>query len=199
MARLRRRSPNYKRPSRIKPRSGWAPLVVAGWLEISRRTLGVYMKKGLVQRPKYAGNATRLEAQHIAELVVARDLVGTKKLSLPNARKQMALLSTEAIVALAKQLVAPNTPLGDALGVKPPPPPPPAVPPGPPLGSERWDRLVLLPGFEVSLRSDAPDDLRLLVERIRATCARLLEARGAHAAGGEPGSRAPSGSPLEHL
>jgi hypothetical protein len=177
MVRTRKRSPHYKRPSRAKARVGWAPVEVAQWCGISRKTLGTYFQRGLVDRPTYAGNATRLDAHRLAQVVVARELVVGKRLSLAAARDQMAALSREAIDALAKRLVAVGTPLGNALGVAPPDPPRPARPIGPPVGAERWDRLMLLPGFEVSLRTDAPDDLRLLVERVRVACAKLLEAR----------------------
>ncbi|MFO0548906.1 MAG: MerR family transcriptional regulator [Polyangiaceae bacterium] len=170
------RSRSYRRPSRAKPREGWTLSEFASLAGVSHRLVGLYIREGLVKAPKFAARGTRYERAQLVELIVARAFRERERLGLSAIKLRMGAMSAAELEAVALEAVAHKPTLAAAIGVRTQAaaPPAPAVA-RPPIGAERWDRVVLFPGVELHVRGDASDAALSLVEKLRVHCVSLLE------------------------
>lgn len=112
---------------------------------VGRAAIYNWVREGLLPRPGRRGRGARYDAAFVARVERIRDLREKNRL---------------------------HTAIRHALATEPPPLPPvaPAVPPdtSPPtsIAAEKWERLTLLPGLEVSYRADGGPVLRRLAEEI---------------------------------
>jgi len=137
---------------------------------ISTRTIYHWIDQGLVPGVPYQGRQTRYGREPQARVAAIRKL---RKESVPFPKiaamlAKMTLAQIEALTGIAP----PQAPA-------PPPAPPPVAPPAPPpvavgpVVLERWGRVALLPGLELTLREDASPVVKRvaaeIAERYRAT------------------------------
>jgi DNA-binding transcriptional MerR regulator len=126
---------------------------------LTPRAVRYYAERGLLPRAPFRGSSTAYDEEHLLQLKAVHRLRREERLGLDAIRARLARLSRAELEALAQ-----------------PPPaqaPSPAEPAAPtaelsPAGAERWDRIVLLPGMELHLRSDATPLLRRLAREIQA-------------------------------
>ncbi|CAN92444.1 transcriptional regulator, MerR family [Sorangium cellulosum So ce56] len=121
---------------------------------LTPRAVRYYAERGLLPKPPFRGSSTTYGDEHLMQLRAVHRLRREQRLGLDAIRARLARLSRAEIEALAQ----------------PPRPAEPAAPADvpPPAGAERWDRVVLLPGMELHLRSDASPLLRRLAREIQA-------------------------------
>lgn len=132
---------------------------------LTPRAVRYYAERGLLPKAPFRGSSTTYGEEHLVQLKAVHRLRREERLGLDAIRARLARLSRAEIEALAQP-------------PRPAEPPAPAAEP-PPANAERWDRVVLLPGMELHLRSDASPLLRRLAREIQAQY-------GADAVKGEP-------------
>ena len=130
---------------------------------VSRRTLVAWAKVGLIPKPAFRGPATRYSREHVLRILAVKKLRGDYYM-VDEVRKWMAGASIQGIEALVSPLpafLAPPPPAASEAAAAPSDeraPPPPSYP------AERWERVVLLPGLELSVRDEPA--LRRIAEHI---------------------------------
>ena len=131
--------------------------------EVSPRTIRYYVQRGLLPPAEFRGKDTAYDEGHLLRLKAIKRLQAQ---SLPLDAIQARLAS--ASLAELEQL---------ASGRSPPASPPPSVrvEPVPVSRSERWERLVLAPGLELHLSSEASPAVRRLALEIQTAHARDKE------------------------
>jgi DNA-binding transcriptional MerR regulator len=121
---------------------------------LTPRAVRYHAERGLLPSAPFRGSSTTYGEEHLLQLKAVHRLRREERLGLDAIRARLATLSRAEIKALAQ----------------PPRPAAPAAPAAepPPAGAERWDRIALLPGMELHLRSDASPLLRRLAREIQA-------------------------------
>ncbi len=130
--------------SRRKPLEGMTMEQLTQKTGVGRAAIYGWVRAGLLPHPGRHGRGARYDAAFVARVERIREL-----------RKQNRLI----------------TAIRRGLAQEPPPPPPAAVAPvvapvSSPVPAEKWERLTLLPGLEVSYRADGGPVLRRLAEEI---------------------------------
>lgn len=193
----------YRTPDRRRQRSRKPP-PTAGFLmaELSRAsgtspvTIKAYVRRGLLARVTFYGNATRYPREHLVRLLAITCLKAQGLRSLDEVRRRLdawspaeterwvlefplgavalaALGYDEKKASLADKSKAANTsvPRGNAASASHQR----AEALGATLPSESWRRIVLLPGLELHLKHDAAAVSVKLAERMLATYTCLLD------------------------
>src|SRR5690349_2160228 len=82
----KRPKPGYVRPSRARAKTGWSLSELAALTGVAPRTLRLYLQRGVLPRPPFAGTATRYQRRELLWLLATRRLLETEKLSLAEIR-----------------------------------------------------------------------------------------------------------------
>jgi len=116
------------------------------------RAIRYYVQLGLVPRPKPRGVATVYSREQLLRLQAIAHMRKRERLRLPAVKRRLSTMTLEQI----EQLVTPPAP-GPAAPVDP-------------LANKgaRWDRIELLPGLELCVRTDATTLVRRLASEILA-------------------------------
>lgn len=117
------------------------------------RAIRSYVEKGLISGPVFRGASTTYDREHLLQLHAIRRLRQEEHLRFAVIKKRLAKISMADLEAMAP---AEARPPAEAK----PKPPPRAYP------FKGWDRVALLPGLELHLRSDASPLLRRVAEEI---------------------------------
>jgi hypothetical protein len=114
------------------------------------RAIRYYVQLGLVPRPKPRGAATVYTREQLLRLQAIALLRKRDRLRLPLVKRRLSSMTPEQI----EQLVTPAAPAPAA--------------PVDPLANRgaRWDRIELLPGLELAVRTDATTLVRRLASEI---------------------------------
>lgn len=163
-----------RRVRRHVPTEGWLLAELAPLAGVQLRTVQSYLERGALPSAKFYGTATRYGRPFLLRLLAIKRLRSEENLTLAEIGKRLALLTPAELEAFATHGLV-EGPLSKALGLKPAPPP---VAPGSgaPLSPaaeskrERWSRVVLLDGLEISIRDDANPIARRLANNFIEAC-----------------------------
>jgi DNA-binding transcriptional MerR regulator len=142
---------------------------------VTTRAVRYYLECGVLPSAVFRGTQTTYNEDHLLRLKVIRRLRTEERLRIDAIKRRLAQLSHDQIRALVLE-----------------PEPAPAAEPrapasSPAYASQRWEHIVLLPGLELKIRSDASPLLVRLAEEIHA---RYGGPRAAEDAGSRrPGSK----------
>lgn len=137
--------------------------------QVSPRTIRYYVQRGLLPAPVFHGKDTSYDRGHLLRLQAIKKLQDAH-LPLDEIQARIGAASEKELEKIV------SGPGGSA-----PPPPKGAAsrggrsraPEGPPEGAaafeapERWDRIHLMPGLEIHVRSDADAEVRRLAREIQ--------------------------------
>ncbi len=155
------RDPNYRRPSRSKPKTGWSVRELAVLSEVPVRTIRSYLAAKLLPRSRFLGTATRYQREHLLSLLAIRRLRATERLDLAPIRARLQALSPVELEAYATAELPPGA-AARALGLLQA-----ATGAAPASGNSaassislsptapRWVRLDLALGLELHISQDA--------------------------------------------
>jgi DNA-binding transcriptional MerR regulator len=166
----------HRRPKTPAPKTGWLLAEVAELTGLSLTTLRYYAQQRILRPVEFRGTVTRYQRPELLRLLGVVRLKLEDKSTLAEKRRRLDSMSVDelekwlcsgplvptAAAALGLQVLTPAaasepTKLLDAprtsidLGRAP---------------NEFWQRIVLLPGLELSLRADAPQAARSAAQRI---------------------------------
>ena len=145
--------------------------------DVAPRTVRYYVQRGLLPAPEFKGKDTSYGREHLARLLAIKRLQAAH-LPLDAIEARLASATLDEIERLAS---------GSVLSVEIPPcdplhrprrgryyfPPPGPIPEVP--RAERWERVELVPGLEVHLRSDASLEAQRIAREIRSRYATRIE------------------------
>jgi DNA-binding transcriptional MerR regulator len=135
---------------------------LAAIVGVTPRAIRFYVERGLLKAPVFGGNRTRYGEEHLLRIRAIQRLQAEEGLRLDAIRQRLAKLSPAELTALAPPEPAAGPPEPGAGGGAQAAPAGPLVAAG---AADRWDRIALLPGLELHVRSDAtPLVLRLAAE-----------------------------------
>lgn len=152
----RRKQNRGRKPIRRTGASGgWKLAELASLAEISPRTVTDYLAAGLLTPPEFRGPATRYQREHLLRLMAIREakIDGHKRLKAVKLKLEgMGHRDVESWIAARRiperaraALGLPGSAPADAPGAETP-----ATPP-----MQHWKTLELMPGLELSLRTDS--------------------------------------------
>lgn len=151
----KRRNRKRKKRKPLPPRSGWTLRELAALTQVAPRTIGDYVRRGLLTGPEFHGRATRYQREHILRLLAikaakAEGAAGLTAVKLRLETMGTAQLETWLLGRGLQPAVAKALNVGAAVAT-------PANAGGLPaqVEPEMWQRIVLLPGLELSKRSGA--------------------------------------------
>ncbi len=127
--------------------------------DVAPRTVRYYVQRGLLPAPAFRGKDTTYNHEHLLRLRAIKRLQ-QEAMPLDAIQARLALLSLAEIERLAQGLPE-KTPQGRGGPYRSPPPTRSFV-------SERWERILLLPGLELHLRESAGAEARRLADEIQA-------------------------------
>jgi DNA-binding transcriptional MerR regulator len=147
----RRRGKKKKRPAP----EGLSLAELAERAGVTPRTVRYYLERGVLPSPAFHSRRTRYERHHLVRLFA---IIAMKKerLDLAAIRRRLTTLSSEQLEAYVPARPTPSAPSPLA----------PAPSSSMTQASERWERIALLPGVELHLRSDASPLVRRIVQEI---------------------------------
>jgi DNA-binding transcriptional MerR regulator len=176
MANRRRR-----RPKTPAPKNGWLLGELAQLTGLSETTVRYYVQQKLLRPIERRGTATRYDRRELLRLVAFLRLRVDGKLTLEEKKRNLDSMGDEAVERWLREGPVPAA-AAKALGFEAAPP---AASNGaslavPQLGlqgvpTEGWQRITLLPGLELHVRSDAKGAARLAAQRI---CEEYVVSRG---------------------
>jgi len=160
------------RPKTPAPKTGWLLAELAGLTNISLRTLRSYVTYGIIRPVEFRGTATRYGRREFLRLLRLLRLHTTgHKLRLSALKRQLDAFSDQELEAwVATQRLGPRA--AAALGIvwqDPDRQLPTAAAADTPIQSaavERWQRIRLLPGLELSVSVDASPAIQRIAQRI---------------------------------
>lgn len=156
------------------PKDGWTFPQVAALAGVPVRTARSYVERKALKQPPFFGSATRYHRGFLIQLLAIKRLRLEEKLDLAAIRKRLGAMNDAELEAFATHGIQAG-PLATALGVVPPPPPRLAND-GPALSAhaegkrERWSRVELIDGLEISIRDDASPLARRLANQFIEHC-----------------------------
>lgn len=181
---VRKRYPWQRKPDRRRhrkrvppPTSGFPIEQLAALSRVPRRTIADYLQRGLLNAPQFRGTATRYDREHLLRLLAIRKARMEGERSLSAIKQHLDRMGIVAIESWVAQMqLTPE--VATALGVKQGP-----VEIPEPVHSElslsgvgaTWARFELLPGLELSARTDAGPLVEKVAQQLRAYVARLLD------------------------
>ncbi len=177
MARKRDRwswSRRNRRVRRDPPKDGWLLADLAPLAGVPLRTVQSYLERGVLESAPFYGTATRYSRLFLLRLVAIKRLRLEEKLNLAAIKKRLDPLSPAELEAYATHGLL-DGPLMRALGLRPAPPPA-QLSTGVPLSAaaetkrERWSRIALIDGLEISIRDDASPLARRLANQFIEEC-----------------------------
>jgi DNA-binding transcriptional MerR regulator len=134
--------------------------------QVAPRTVRYYVQRGLLPAPDFRGKDTTYGPDHLIRLLAIKRLQQAH-LPLDEIQVRVASASRDELERLAKS---------DVVAVALPQPPMPSHPyrrtpsfPPAPLRSESWERIVLAPGLELHVRTDASSDALRIAQQIQST------------------------------
>lgn len=154
-ARERRKDRGRKPIRRPLPNGGWTLAELARLAEISPRTITEYLAAGLLTPPEFRGPATRYRREHLLRLMAIREakIDGHKRLKAVKLKLEgMGNREVESWLA-ARRIPEPARAALGFSGSAPPDAPGAETPSTPPM--QHWKTLELMPGLELSLRTDS--------------------------------------------
>jgi DNA-binding transcriptional MerR regulator len=128
---------------------------------VGARTIRQYFGKHLLEKPPFRGAQTQYDDGHLIRIRAIRRLLHEYRMSFNAVRAELRKRSDADLAALLNppQPAATATPAAGASAS--------ANPAGGPwLAAERWERVALLPGLELSLRADASPAVRRMAAEI---------------------------------
>lgn len=181
------------RVRRPPPKAGVSMADLARLSGVAAVTIKAYIRRGLLGRVKFYGSATRYPREHLVRLLAIRFLRGQGMRNLDEIRSKLdawapadmerwilehplvpatlaalgypvaaARSADEALGASAKAHVSPLATVAKASNVLP---------------VESWRRVMLMPGLELQVRTDAGAIVESVAERLVANFAELLTVR----------------------
>jgi DNA-binding transcriptional MerR regulator len=192
MARKRAWRPDLRKHRVRRPAAtdGWGIAELAKLVTLSPQTIKSYVRRGLLAKVEFRGTATRYPRGHLLRLLAIRYLQLEGPTDFLSIRRQLdawAPADLEAWVlkrtarpdvleALRGSAAASARALEAAASLPPPRTPfstehlalPGAAPTASPFAAQAWQRVELLPGLELQLRSDAGPLARRMAERLYA-------------------------------
>ncbi len=160
--------------------ASWSVTELAQLANVSPRTVRYYVSAGVLPAPQFRSKATRYHRSHLLRLLAVQRFQREAGLKLAHCQQRLNAMPTAELERFA--LAPPLTPeQAAALGLPPvsPDPSPERTPgPGATQGGtvqvhqasagavEIWQRMVLMPGLEMSLSSAASPAARAFAERL---------------------------------
>ncbi len=156
------------------PKDGWTFPQVAALAGMPARTVRSYVERKALKQPAFFGSATRYQRGFLIRLLAIKRLRLEEKLDLAVIRKRLDAMTDAELEAFATQGIQAG-PLATALGVVPPPPPRlasegPALSPRAEEKRQRWSRVEIIDGLEISIRDDASPLARRLANQFIEDC-----------------------------
>lgn len=164
-----------KRRRPWQQRGGWVVSELAGLAGVSVRTVRHYVTRQLLARPEFFGRQTRYDRLHLLRLLAVPLLKARGIDRLHELQRELDTLGESGLTALLESAPLPaatraalgfpeaNVSAAEMNAHRADPTPPRTL-----LGGvETWQRVTLLPGLELTLRSDATPFVRDVAERIR--------------------------------
>lgn len=143
--------------------------------EVAPRTVRYYVQRGLLPAPEFKGKDTSYGREHLVRLLAIKRLQAAH-LPLDEIEARLASAPLNEIERIAS---------GSVTSVELPPPRDPpnrgrrgqVYFPGPieMPRAERWERVELVPGLEIHLRSDASPEAQRIAREIRSRYANRIE------------------------
>ena len=146
--------------------------------DVAPRTVRYYVQRGLLPAPEFKGRDTSYGREHLVRLLAIKRLQAAH-LPLDAIEARLASANLDELERIAS---------GTVVSVELPPPRDPPVrprrghyyfpPPGPvpeAPRAERWERVELVPGLEVHLRSDAGPEAQRIAREIRSRYVTRIE------------------------
>jgi DNA-binding transcriptional MerR regulator len=164
-----RRRRRLKTPA---PKNGWLLSELAQLTGLSETTVRYYVQQKLLRPIERRGTATRYDRRELLRLVAFIRLRVDGKLTLEEKKRNLDSMGDEAVERWLRSEPVPSA-AAKALGFEVAPPARAAAAPAPEPQSglpgtavEGWQRITLLPGLELHLRTDAKGAARLAAQRI---------------------------------
>lgn len=138
---------------------------------VAARTVRYYVQRGLLPAPDFRGSQTTYDDDHLVRLRAIKRLQD-ERLSLDEIEARLAHASRGEIAAIAdgtkkshgaSKARAPSSPYREA---------PPVAPSKAPPRVEAWERIVLFPGVELHVKSDASVEARRAALEVEAIFAK---------------------------
>ncbi len=162
----------HHRPKTPAPKNGWLLSELAQLTELTETTVRYYVQQRLIRPIERRGTATRYERRELLRLLGLTRLKYEGKSTLAEKKRKLEAMGDEKMEAwlrsgpLPLPLAAANALGFDAATTNETS----AATPGPldhkMASIEQWQRIALLPGLELMLRSDARAPARLAAQRI---------------------------------
>jgi len=158
------------RPKTPAPTTGWLLAELAQLTELPITTVRHYVAHRLVHPGEFRGTLTRYPRRELLRLIAIRRLQAEQNLSLKEISRKMEELGDASLEEWLRAGPL-STAVATALGIESAPPPQVQLAPNPaaalPSASiEHWQRITLLPGLELMLRSDAKPAAVMAAQRI---------------------------------
>ncbi|MEJ7734238.1 MAG: helix-turn-helix domain-containing protein [Polyangiaceae bacterium] len=161
--RKRRRGRRRRRPL---PTEGWLLRELAKEAGVTPRAVRYYLERRLLPSPAFYGTATRYDRDALLRLCAIQRMRREERLDLEAIRRRLAVITPDQLEAFAPPTLpaAPRPPVTAAATS------PLCAAPPPTFASERWERVMLLEGLELMVRSDASSAIRRLAQEIHDHC-----------------------------
>jgi DNA-binding transcriptional MerR regulator len=134
------------------------------------RGIRFYVASGLIDPPQLRGRHTRYSELQAQTIELVQKLQREEGLALEAIRERIVKLTPAEISAMVRPSPPPAPPPPTPLPEPPSPPVPVALPPpvaeAKPLARPSWERLEILPGLEIHVRSDASPHVRSTLREI---------------------------------
>lgn len=166
---LRPRKRKARRSSPVIEQAGMTAAEVAAQAGIQARTIAFYISEGLLPSPRFRGPATRYDREHLLRVVAIKKLQRDEKLSLSQVKRRLKTMTREQLEELARAELAKSeampsqkdaTPAGAAEGAP--------ARASASTAMTSWERLEILPGLELFVRSNVSPHVRRVVREIEA-------------------------------
>lgn len=164
------REQHARREARGKPpKDGWTFPQVAALAGVPVRTVRSYVERKALKQPTFFGSATRYPRSFLVRLLAIKRL-RLERLNLAAIRKRLDAMSPEELEAFATHGLQAGL-LATALGVVVQPPPRADAHAHPTLSAhaeakrQRWSRVEVMDGLEISIRDDASPLARRLANQ----------------------------------
>lgn len=166
---LRPRKRRTRRASPTFQPGGFTLAEVAAQAGIQPRTVAFYIREGLLPPARFRGPATRYEREHLVRIVAIKKLQREEKLSLAHVKRRLRTLTPEQIEELGGGELANGDAAKYSGAAGAPTVATGAVASGPTSSTmTTWERLEILPGIELLVRSNVSAHARRVVREIEA-------------------------------